>query len=153
MLSVSQWLALPHLAPSKRCLSSNIQKQLSNKTDQDKEKTEKKERKKKKRVSSRKDCSVGNGGAKSMISPRRRLEGIDEKESDRVRGRKREREKERKGERGKGRKGEGEKERKRDRVSAYIYPPPSDVHPQTSRTSVGNLYLRCDVRRCDNGGE
>src|ERR1700678_965150 len=102
MLSVSQWLALPHLAPSKRCLSSNIQKQLSNKTDQDKEKTEKKERKKKKRVSSRKDCSVGNGGAKSMISPRRRLEGIDEKESDRVRGRKRERkerEKERKGER------------------------------------------------------
>src|ERR1700678_4040022 len=101
MLSVSQWLALPHLPPSKRCSSSNIQKQLSNKTDQDKEKTEKKERKKK-RVSSRKDCSVGNGGAKSMISPRRRLEGIDEKESDRVRGRKRERkerEKERKGKR------------------------------------------------------
>ena len=78
MLSVSQWLALPHLPPSKRCSSSNIQKQLSNKTDQNKEKTEKKERKKK-RVSSRKDCSVGNGGAKSMISPRRRLEGIDEK--------------------------------------------------------------------------
>src|SRR5271168_5381389 len=33
-------------APSKRCLSSNIQKQLSNKTDQDKEKTEQKERNK-----------------------------------------------------------------------------------------------------------
>jgi len=46
MLSVSQWLALPHLPPSKRCSSSNIQKQLSNKTDQDKEKTEKKKRNK-----------------------------------------------------------------------------------------------------------
>ena len=67
------------------------------------------------------------------------------KESDRVRGRKREREKERKRER--------EKERKTDRVSAYIYPPPSDVRPRTSRTSVGDLYLRCDVRRCGNGGE
>jgi hypothetical protein len=79
MLSVSQWLALPHLPPSKRCSSSNIQKQLSNKTDQDKEKTERKKKEEQKRVSSGKDCSVGNGGAKLMISPRRRLEGIDEK--------------------------------------------------------------------------
>src|ERR1700678_2583235 len=129
MLSVSQWLALPHLPPSKRCSSSNIQKRLSNKTDQDKEKTEKK-REEQKRVSSGKDCSVGNGGAKSMISPRKKLAGI---------GKKREGQSERK------------KERKRDRVSAYIYPPPSDVRPRTSRTSVGNLYSRCDVRRCDNG--
>src|ERR1700678_2561174 len=42
-------------------------------------KDRKKREEKKKRVSSRKDCSVGNGGVKSMISPRRRLEGIDEK--------------------------------------------------------------------------
>src|SRR5271168_3708911 len=41
-------------------------------------KDRKKERKKK-RVSSRKDCSVGNGGAKSMISPRKKLAGIDKK--------------------------------------------------------------------------
>src|SRR5271155_2226341 len=99
-------------------------------------KTEKKEEQK--RVSSGKDCSVGNGGAKSKISPRKRLEGIDEKESDRVR------EKERKRER------EKEKE-KRIRVSTHLYPPPSDVCPRTSRTSVGDLYLRCDVRRCDDG--
>lgn len=38
-----------------------------------------KKREEQKGVSSGKDCSVGNGGAKSMISPRRRLEGIDEK--------------------------------------------------------------------------
>src|SRR5271168_2349855 len=101
MLSVSQWLALPHLPPSKRCLSSNIQKQLSNKTDQDKER-QKKKKEEQKRVSSGKDCSVGNGGAKSMISSRRRLEGIDEKrerQTERKKERKREREKERKRER------------------------------------------------------
>src|ERR1700678_933576 len=49
-----------------------------NRSRQRKDRKKKKERKKK-RVSSRKDCSVGNGKAKSMISPRRRLEGIDEK--------------------------------------------------------------------------
>jgi len=38
-----------------------------------------KKKEEQKRVSSGKDCSVGNGGAKLMISPRRRLEGIDEK--------------------------------------------------------------------------
>ena len=38
-----------------------------------------KKREEQKGVSSGKDCSVGNGGAKLMISPRRRLEGIDEK--------------------------------------------------------------------------
>src|SRR5271168_2826570 len=99
MLSVSQWLALPHLPPSKRCSSSNIQKQLSNKTDQDKEKTEKK-REEQKGVSSGKDCSVGNGGAKSMISLRRRLEGINEKregQSERKEEKRKEREKREKG--------------------------------------------------------
>ena len=78
MLSVPQWLALPHLPPSKRCSSSNIQKQLSNKTDQ-KQRKDRKKREERNRVSRRKDCSVGSGGAKSMISPRRRLEGIEEK--------------------------------------------------------------------------
>src|ERR1700678_3341505 len=38
-----------------------------------------KKKEEQKRVFSGKDCSVGNGGAKLMISPRRRLEGIDEK--------------------------------------------------------------------------
>jgi len=38
-----------------------------------------KKREEQKGVSSGKDCSVGNGGAKSMISLRRRLEGINEK--------------------------------------------------------------------------
>src|SRR5271155_2488780 len=101
-------------------------------------KTEKKEEQK--RVSSGKDCSVGNGGAKSMISPRKRLEGIDEKESDRVRGRKR-----------RGKREKKERKGKRKRKGSHIYPPPSDVRPRTSRTSVGDLYLRCDVQRCDDG--
>ena len=49
MLSVPQWLALPHLPPSKRCSSSNIQKQLSNKQIKNKEKTEKKKKERNKR--------------------------------------------------------------------------------------------------------
>src|ERR1700679_608307 len=104
----------------------------------------KKEERKKKRVSSRKDCSVGNGKAKSMISPRRRLEGIDEKRERQSEGKKEKRKEREKREKGK------EKE-KRIRVSTHLYPPPSDVRPRTSRTSVGDLYLRCDVRRCADG--
>ena len=62
------------------------------------------------------------------------------KESDRVRGRKR-----------KGKREKKERKGKRKRKATHIYPPPSDVRPRTSRTSVGDLYLRCDVRRCDDG--
>ena len=48
-------------------------------TKQIKTKKDGKKREEQKGVSSGKDCSVGNGGAKSMISLRRRLEGINEK--------------------------------------------------------------------------
>jgi hypothetical protein len=66
------------------------------------------------------------------------------KESDRVRGRKRERKEREKREKGKERE-------KRIGVSTHLYPPPSDVRPRTSKTSVGDLHLRCAVRRCDDG--
>jgi hypothetical protein len=55
-----------------------------------------------------------------------------------------------------GKKKRGKRERKgrtRDRVSTYIYPPPSNVRPRTSRINVGNSFSRCDVPHCNGGRE
>jgi len=97
-----------------------------------KEKKEERKKKKKKRVSREEDRSVGKEGTESKgLVHKEGWEGIDKKR--RVR-------EVRKGKRKGKREKKRERERERVRVSTHIYPPPSDVHPRTSKVSVWGMF-------------